>query len=259
MKTQWIKKLSCLTMVVLCLSVFTATAEAAVVWSEDFNTGMDGWTTTGFVSWDSGPVVEGNFSTDGNQLTVLDDDVNYARRESTVVVGTWSFDMYVPDTPNGYVGVAFMSNGTRPLELDTRFVSVEAATVGQDRFNFWWMRGPNEWLGDIAYIPTESIVGWHHIDITRTSGGLFNVYFNGSFEFTTVTNDVTQSTYFECFGVNATGAAFDNIVVNDEVWEPEETTPTPTTPPPEIPYVLVAVGVGVAVVIVLAVVCLRRR
>jgi len=258
MKTQWLKVLSFLTMFVLCLSVFIATADADTVWSEDFDTGMDGWTTTAFTSWDSGPVVAGNFSTDGNQLTVLDNDANYARHESTNVVGTWSFDMYVPNTPNGYIGVAFMSNGTRPLEFDTRFVSVEATTVGQDRFNFWWMRGPNEWLGDIAYVPTESIVGWHHIDITRTSGGLFNVFFNGSFEFTTVTNDVTQSTYFECFGVNATGAAFDNIVVSDTIDITTDTgTPPPT--PPEIPYLLVTVGVGVVVVVLLAVVCLRRR
>jgi hypothetical protein len=260
MKTKYLHLLAGITMIVLCISVLTATTTAATVWSEDF-ADMTEWTTTAFVTWQSGPIVEGNFSVIDGKLTVMDDDVNYARHDSAVTEGTWSFDMFVPDIPHGYVGVSFMSNGSRPLELDSRWIAVEATMEGLDRFNFWWQRGPDNWVGDICYTPTGSILGWHHIDITRTSGGTFNLFFNGSFEYTTLTNDVTQSTYLECYGVNATGAMFDNIVVDDD---PGKITP-PTTPPTTptaapLPWDLIAIGGGVAVVvIVLAIVCLRRR
>ncbi|MHA2027064.1 MAG: hypothetical protein ACXACG_00270 [Candidatus Thorarchaeota archaeon] len=259
MKTRWVHGLAAVIMFALCISVYTNNASAAMVWNEDFDNLTD-WTTFAFEHWTNGPVIAGNFSVDGGVLTVLDDDVNYARHDSTINVGTWSFDLFVPDVPAGWAGVAFMSNGTRPIMFDTRMISVEATTVGVDRFIFWWLRGPNEGIGETCYTPETSILGWHHIDITRTSGGLFNVFFNDTFEYTTVTNDVTLSTYFECFADNATGAAFDNIVVSDTIdITPPTTTPSEPTPTP-LPWDLIAIGGGVAVVvIVLAIVCVKRR
>lgn len=258
MKTKRMYILAGIATLVLCMSIVTNTAQAAEVWSEDFESGMTEWTTFAFEDWEEGPTIAGNFSDAGGVLTTLDDDVNYARHDSAIVVGTWSFDMYVPDTANSYVGVSFMSNGTRPTNLDTRMISVEATTKGVDRFIFWWIRGPNNIVGETCYTPTDSIVGWHHIDITRTSAGLFNVFFNGTFEYTTLTNDVTQSTYFECFA-NATGAAFDNIVVSDtiDITRPVTTTPPPTEPP--IPWDLIAIGGGVAVVVIIVLIVILKR
>lgn len=261
-KTRWIHGVAGFTMFVLCLSVFTNTVTATLVWSEDF-ADMTDWTTTAFLTWQSGPIIAGNFSVVDGKLTVMDDDVNYARHNSTVEVGTWSFDLYVPDTPNGYVGVAFMSNGSRPLDFDSRWIAVEATTDGTDRFNLWWQRGPNNWIGEVCYTPTGSILGWHHIDVTRTSGGQINLFFNGTFIYDTLTNDVIHSTYLECYGVNATGAAFDNIFVDDEIIITPPTTPpstTPTEPTGAIPWDLVAIAGGVIVVVaVLAIVCVKRR
>ena len=256
LKTRWMHILGSFAAVVICMSFMMNTAQAATVWSEDFND-MNDWTTVAFLDWNTGPTVAGNFSVVGGVLTVLDNDVNYARHDSTVEVGTWSFDLFVPDTPHGFVGVSFMSNGTRPLVLDSRWIAVEASREGVDRFNLWWQRGPDNWVGDICYTPTGSILGWHHIEVTRTSGGQINVFFNGTFKYSTVTNDVTHSTYLECYAVNATGAAFDNILVSDTIDVTTGTTTPETTP--DFLYILITVGVGVVVVLILAIVFLRRR
>ncbi len=260
MKTKRMYILAGITTLVLCMSIVTNTAQAAEVWSEDFNDElMTGWTTFAFESWEDGPIIAGNFSAEGGMLASLDDDGNFARHDSTVNVGTWSFDLYVPDMVDGYVGVAFMSNGTRPFEFDTRMISIEATTDGVDRFIFWWSRGPNNVIGVTCFTPTDSILGWHHIDVTRTSGGLFNVFFNGTFEYTTVTNDVTSSTYLECFASNGTGAAFDNIVVSDTIdVTPPVTTPTTPEPTP-IPWDLIAIGAGVVFVVLIVIVILKRK
>jgi hypothetical protein len=255
-KTRWMHILAGFAALVICMSFMMNTTQAAPIWSENFDAGMGDWTTFAFLDWNTGPIVEGNFSVEGGALTVMDNDVNYARHDSTMVVGTWSFDLFVPDTQHSYVGVSFMSNGSRPIQLDSRWIAVEATTEGVDRFNLWWQRGPDNWVGDTCYTPTGSILGWHHIDVTRSSGGRINIFFNGTFEYTTITNDVTHSTYLECYGVNATGAAFDNIMVDDTILP----TATPTTSvPPEVPYLLIAVGAGIVVLLVLAVVFLRRR
>jgi len=262
MKTRYLHILAGLSILVLCISVCTTTSTAATVWSEDFEGGMTEWTTFAFETFQSGPVIEGNFSVVDGALTSMDDDFNFAQHDSTNEVGTWSFDLYVPDVPDGYVGVNFMSNGSRPLDFDTRMISIEATTEGTDHFIFWWIRGVNQVLTDIAYTPGGSIVGWHHIDVTRTSGGSFEVFFNGSHEYTTLTNDVIHSTYLECFALRAEGAMFDNIVVSDSIDITPPTTP-PTTPIPSgtpLPWDLIAIGGGVAVVvIILAIVCLKRR
>ena len=99
------------------------------------------------------------------------------------------------------------------------------------------------WAYDNAYVLKVK-----YLDCTNYEGMKVMVY-KGQY---------IHSTYLECYGVNATGAAFDNIMVNDTILP--TATPTPTTSaPPEIPYLLIAVGVGVAVLVIIAIVCLRRR
>jgi hypothetical protein len=270
MKTHWIKKLSCFMMLVLCLSVFTATAEAVEVWSDDFDDGnYDGWSVLAYESATSLVTIEGNFSATSGMLTVLDDDFQRARINSTTNVGTWSFDMYVPEGATGGIDVIFMSNGTRPYPLfASRMISVEC-WIEAGRFDFWELIGAEEGRLFHQFIPDEGLFGWHHFDVTRSIGGDLNLFHNGTHLHRETGSLVTTSAYFEFWCWNATGAAIDNIEVNDEIivtppppvtTTPEPTTtPTPTTPPPEIPYLLVAVGAGAAVVVVLAVVCLRRR
>lgn len=170
--------------------------------------------------------------------------------------------MYVPDDDDnvGAIDVIFMSNGSRPItNYSSMYVSVEAY-IAMDWFDIWEMRGADGVLFH-QFRPVTGIEGWHHFVVTRTSGGHFYIYHNGTKVTDFVNNDVASSAYFEFSSLNAIGATIDNIVVNDTVWTPttteSTTTPTPTTP--DILYMLIAVGVGVAVIIVLAVVFLRRR
>jgi len=104
----------------------------------------------------------------------------------------------------------------------------------------------------------KPLAGWHHIEVSRNSDNRFLLTLNGTLEANVTSTSVTSSTYFQVLCNNVTGAAIDNIVVEEPIPTP---TPTPTTPPPDSPlWILITVGGGVAVaVIVLAVVYLRRR
>jgi hypothetical protein len=252
-------------MVVLCISVCTTTTNADEVWSEDFVGPLDDWTIYGY-KYDDYPVpTEGNFSYASGMLEALDDDVNIARHNSTTNEGTWIFDMYVPDDDDGEgnIYVEFLSNGSSFIEFgNASFVSV-GAYLDQDKFVAWSIVGSGYLVhSDIDVDPLE---GWHHIAVRRTSEGRFLVAFNRTLKANFTSTAVTSSTYLQFLCNDATGAAIDNLIVDDdpeEFWNHVDLPPTtPTTPTDGFPpWILIAVGGGVAVaVIVLAVVVLRRR
>ena len=260
MKTRWMHFLAGFVMLVLCLSVCTTTSDAAVVWEDNFDDGnYDGWTILGYESDTSLVMIPGNFSAAEGMLTVLDDDMNVARRESTTSVGTWSFDMFVPDDGDGVIDFMFMSNGSRPYpHFASRFVSVEA-WIDMSRFDVWGMDGLSGRLFD-NWAPV--LQGWHHIEVSRNSGGRILVYFNGTLRADFDNNVVSTSTYLEIWCTNATGAMIDNIVVDDEPL-PNPTTPTTTpTPTPTatpLPWDLIAIVGGVGVVVIVLVVLFAKR
>ncbi len=248
MKTRWIQLIAGLAMFVLCISVCTTTTNAAMVWSDDFETGLDGWTIFGYESPTSTVTIEGNFSDTGGVLTVLDDDINVARHDSTVNGGTWSCDMLVQDDGEGYIYLLFMSDGAVPARAGPSTFVCVGAYMTEGKFIVWQSVESSHAVIDITDIPLQ---GWHHIEVNRTSTGRFVVSLNGTPKADFVSNDVTSSTYLEVWGGNATGCAVDNIVVDDA-------EPIITIPPPISPYVWLAVG-GTPIVIVLVVVFLRRR
>ncbi|MGY5865138.1 MAG: hypothetical protein RTV41_11100 [Candidatus Thorarchaeota archaeon] len=268
MKTRWSYIIVGLTLSLLCLAQFTGSTSAAVDWEDNFDDGnYDGWTVLGYENTTSLATIPGNFSASSGTLTVLDDDINVARHNSTMSVGTWSFDMFVPDDGDGVIDLMFMSNGSRPYYFDptpifaSSFVSVEA-WIDMSRFDIWGMAGVSGRLFD-TWSPV--LQGWHHIDVSRTSGGRILVYFNGTLRADFDNNVVSTSTYLEIWCLNATGAMIDNIVVDDTPLPIPSTTTTTTnggtTPPPtSIPWDLVAIIGGMSVVvIVLVIVVLRRR
>lgn len=265
MKTRWIQLIAGLAMMVLCISTCATTSNAAVVWSEDFEEGpLDDWTLYGYTDYINETEwvkTEGNFSVADGTLKVLDDEVNIARHDSDVTVGTWSFDMYIPNDDYAAIYVEIMSNGTYEYfgATNESFVAVgywNDPDPGNAKFIVW------EWVGDdweiFSNIILDPLEGWHHIDVTRTSGGYFEFHFDGVLPTQAIppanftNNDVTSSTYLQFYCQNGSGAAIDNLVVRDDI------IPITPPPPPIPPYVWLAVG-GTAVVIVLAIVLLRRR
>ncbi|MHA2210727.1 MAG: hypothetical protein ACXABV_16360 [Candidatus Thorarchaeota archaeon] len=269
MKTRWMHLIAGITMCILCISVCTTTVNADLVWEDNFDDGTyePEWTTFGYANITSPVEIGGNFSAADYTLKVLDDDFNVARHESTTNVGTWSFDMFIPAEAYGFFYVDFMSNGYNNQELG----NLSVLTVGAD----WLHTGPYrfqllEGLGSSWHLlkdyTPDVFHGWHHIDVSRTSDGHFYVYFNGTLTWDFVDMSVTSSTYLSVEGYNMTGAAIDNLVVDDTIPTPSPTTtpttpPTTTTPPPPpSPLDPIIIGGGVAVVvIVLVIVILRRR
>jgi hypothetical protein len=193
-------------------------------------------------------------------MTVLDDDINVARHDSTVNVGTWSFDIFVQDEGDGYFYVEFMSDGAVPYGVDDSTFVCVGPYLTEDKFVVWQQTGSIITTHSNIYI--DPLQGWHHIDVSRDSSGNFKVWFNGTLESEFVST-VTSSTYFEVYCGDATGCAIDSIIVTDEI--PNETTTTTTTPtdgttpPPVGTIMLIIAGVGVAVVVIALVVVFTKR
>ncbi|MFX0055570.1 MAG: hypothetical protein ACFFAX_14320 [Promethearchaeota archaeon] len=269
MKTRLVHLIAGCTMLVLCISICTTTSNAALVWQDNFDVpGLEDWIIFAYENLNDTDPMEGNFSDASGALEVLDDDMNFARHLSTTSVGTWSFDMFVPENENveWATYVYIMSNGSRQIPTyPSDFIAVGAWNREIQylwSFIVWTMNG----LDWIIHKTIYRNPGWHHIDVSRTNDGHFYVWFNGTLETDFIYNDVTRSTYLEFYSYNAAGAAIDNLVVRDDFPIPFPTpTPTPTPsstppPPPLLPWDLIAVGGGGAlVVIVAAIVFLRRR
>jgi hypothetical protein len=263
MKTRWIQLIAGLAIVVLCISVCTTTANAAEVWSEYFEGEIEDWTIYGYIYGGLGydPVpTEGNFSYASGMLVALDDDVNIARHDSPTSVGTWIFDMFVPDDDDGHghVYVEFLSNGSSFIEFgNASFVSV-GAYFDDNEFVLWSIVGSS--YSVYKHITDIPLQGWHRIVVSRSIEGRFLVAFNGTIVANVTRTSVTSSMYLQFICNNATGAAIDNIVVEEPI--PTTTTSTPTTGGNGgIDWPLIAIGGGVAavVIIVVLVIILKRR
>jgi hypothetical protein len=260
MKTRWIQLIAVFAMVVLCISTCATTSNAAGNWNEDFEGEMGDWTIFAYENRTTLVTTEGSFSVVDGRLTATGDDINRARHDSDLTVGSWCFDMFVPDTHNGCFYVDFMINDTRPFpEYPSTSVTIGASML-QNRFWIWQTNGYSWTILKTIY--TDSIQGLYHIKVNRTDYGKFGVYLNDTREASFTNPTVNSSTYFVVDSWNATGAWVDNIYVSDDLnFESPTLTPTPTNGGNGgIDWILIAVGGGVAVaVIVLAIVLLRRR
>jgi len=247
MKTRWIQLIAGIAMFALCISVFTTTTDATVIWQDDFSDpNLPGWTFYGYENITSQVMIEGDFSAASGRLEVLDDDVNIARHDSTMDVGSWIFDMYVPDGYDGNFYVEFMSNGTVSWAGATNYSHISAGFY-RDAF-FVWREKVVYGAYVISTVNMDSVQGWHHIKVNRTSDGHFEVCINGTLRASFDYTGITSTTYLQVYSNNATGAALDNLVVSDDKTETS------------LPWELIMIGSGVAiVVIVLAIFILRRR
>lgn len=239
---------------------------SAVVWTEDFDDpNLDGWEIWGMNYTEPAGPLPPNYSVSEDMLRFqgLTNHWTIASYNTTLGVGTWSFDLDVQDQFRHHFYVAFFGGywdndsiawpdwqpsvpyeyGIAPFtdaysRWDSEFVLYRASPG----------RGSFDTLA--RYSPPE-MIGWHHIDITRDASGLFNVYLNG-----TLCMSATSTLYTttECFKIySGVGPAIDNIVVQDTI--------IPSTDPLPFDPVIIAVigGVAVVVIVIVIIVVIKRR
>ncbi|MHA1961520.1 MAG: hypothetical protein ACW99U_14965 [Candidatus Thorarchaeota archaeon] len=259
--------------VILNLLLLTFTpipAQAAEVWSDNFNDGnYDGWTT---LRPDNFTASNGYLENTYNATSVYDRP--YISYENDVNNGTWSYDAYVA---HNYMIIMFWYE---PSDFCALWHEVNGADI------IWNWDTKEIWTSPVGLMGV-----WTHFDITLSSDPFYvDVFVDGThrLHYEPIFTPTGESEEFTFWGVSE-GDAIDNVVVSDSFdiecdngtcdvdhYEPPTTTTTTptdttettttttddtTTPPPpaDIPMEFIALGVAVPVVIVVLVVGLRMR
>jgi len=260
-----------LVLAVLISSFGPILVSADVVWEDNFNDGnYDGWTIC-----ENPNVVSGsNWSVANNYLqldqTTWSDfwEINWGliSHPSTVAYGTWSFDFKaneslvvseedttVPENIVQSFSIVFISNDIDNLDdiNDWKCYWIHfKAEPGGNSFVIYLRKNLMTVIGRAgALVP---VAGWHHINVTRTTDGVFSVYRNGALVIQAWDTEIDTSELFVCCAQN--GAMFDHIVVDDEIL-----IPSPFYIPPMTMILLAGGGIAAIVVIVLVVWKVRRR
>ena len=231
--------LTCVLLISLVL-LLPDSASATLVWSDAFDDGnFDGWTVT-----------YGSYSCAENALLAIQysSAIHYP---STVMVGTWSFDLLLIDSGTSCLHVCFYCESFQIYP--TTGMDLKVSRNGFELM--YWLDYYDDSIGE--YFPPFVMAGWQHIDITRDDTGLIRVYINDSLRIETVDNRIPSSSYF--YLLTNQGEGIDNIVVSDSV----DITPNPATPSGTLfeflaPY-LPLVVLGLALIVVLSVGILFRR
>ncbi|MHA1960609.1 MAG: hypothetical protein ACW99U_10270 [Candidatus Thorarchaeota archaeon] len=249
----------------LLLALTPIPAQAAIVWSDNFDDGnYDGWTmceNPGF------PFNASNWSAANNYLQIDQEDWGLISYPSNVAYGTWSFDFKFNETEverrKFQMRIFFISNDINNVtsvgdndDLSCYYFDFNVLTTSSTDFYL----SLEKWHGAFntiidQYNTPVPVAGWHHIDVTRNTTGWFSVYHNGSLVLQGLDTELTTSELFVLSFED--WQIIDNIVVRDDI--PETTTTTPPPPPADIPMEFIALGIAVPVVIIVVVVGLRMR
>jgi hypothetical protein len=169
----------------------------SIVWSDDFEDGnLDGWEI----------FYAGNFWVDNGVLSSKTEGDLY--HLSTVLSGTWSFDLYLISNPGLTHEVQFTEGGT-----NYQMISVE----NNPNTQIWvtTQMDPEEEITSNIDLG-EELTGWHHFDVTRDESGWIKVYMDGQFLIEHFDNrpfSVDMLTVYYC----CNGPFLDNIIVQDQV------------------------------------------
>ncbi len=253
-------------LVLILLSIHRVSS--TIAWNETFEN-LDDWelfSATGVFNegiMNYQPIVPEYSLANGALITPYTptwDNVSLAICNSTVTTGTWSFDVYLPpgdenkcsfavlimfndphgnynltgsiggywSTKTGY-GMNFDNTNETGLEIFEDWSSLSF-------LSFWGGTGT---FGNLVYpkthpVTASSIIGAHHIDMTRNENGQFCVYYDRNYTKPFIqTKDVYSSisTKFAIF--SRRGAAhIDNITVSDSIDITYSSTTTTTTTAP---------------------------
>ena len=203
--------------------------------------------------------------------------MNVAYLNHSVNYGTWSFDLFIVDTPGAECVVQLITDHYNPTtEISTipgpgrnygyAFVMIThdigISPYGQPTIDFWRLVGTQHTsLGRYDVGPPSYSWNncWTHFDVTRNSTGYFNVYINGTLRMSGQDNITIPSGYFIFAGL--TGQAIDNVLIYDYMLPP----PPPITTTlylflPDFTLPLIAISaIELIVIIVLVILYFRRR
>jgi len=230
----------------LCWMGFSPLAcSGAVVWSDDFNDGNhDGWTICRNPVYDS----VSNWSATNGYLQLAGSDWGIISHPSNVAYGTWSLDFKFDEAQvvtRSWADIVFISSNLDGATDDLAcyflafVVSMAAESyglalrLGKAKDGVFTTMDSSETL--------LSVAGWHHIDVTRTTTGLFSVYNNGSLILQGTDTDIGTS---ELFSLWAGQGLLDNVVVDDA---------------PPIDWLPIGMGASAVVIIAVVVIFLKRR
>jgi hypothetical protein len=185
----------------MCLFIACSSSEdASIAWSDDFDDGdLDGWDV-----W----YQKGLYSVDDGVLTIKTGGDLY--QESTVLNGTWSFDLYFDNN----------SETTHEFRFTEGTYNFQNLEVKQAQNTQIWITTQRD-DGDAipSYVDLgERLSDWHHIDITREDIGLIKVYLDGEFileHFDDREFDAEKLVVMYC----CSGPVLDNLVVRDQIIE----------------------------------------
>ena len=261
---------------------------------EDMN--YDKWETYGMVYNRTAdlynPAKTANYSAADKTLRVTGPAGDWFRQlysvayiNHSVNYGTWSFDLYVVDTPGHECVIHLLSdyyypwepeNGISPIHLNYSYIFV-ILTYGSwpgtnyDRplIEFWYLNNGIHIVVDRYEIgPAGSTWSdrWTHFDITRNAAGHFDIYLNGTLCLSGKPGvHYIPSGYFQFLG--QTGQAIDNLAIYDYIVPPPPDTTVTTTEPTTTtstgfnltPVLIPISALELVVIVLLVVVYFRKR
>ncbi|MGY5859349.1 MAG: hypothetical protein RTU63_08260 [Candidatus Thorarchaeota archaeon] len=163
---------------------------ATEMWSDDFeDNDISDWT-----------IGDGDFSADGGTLKPNGTDWNYIAHSCSVEWGTWSFDVYVTNTEDGYFKV---------FPLDDYVIIFEEAENRIELHRISQRGGP------LDTYTSPSVQGWNNYTMTRTDNAYTVVYMNGTPILEGWGSTAIEGDVFEI--ESQSGPKFDNIIVDNTI------------------------------------------
>ncbi len=222
---------------------------ATLVWEEDFeNPPFDDWSLYGYDTvgpWQSAncpPIIANGAMTthisQGKQAIAI--------HTSLVAYGTWSFDFDIPEDQESLFSIMFIANnygggnlnftGKTYSEISYDMVCyiiyIKSGTEGGDWVNDYsitlkiWIGNSSLYLNLAEYILSSSLIGTHHMTITRNSTqGEFQINLDSE-RIIRVTNNIIKTSEILEFSTFYGEVSIDNLTVCDSVGP---CLPTPTT------------------------------
>ena len=244
-------KIKNLSLIIICSFLMSMnSAYADTVWYDTFDDKEpDGWETE-ILDWDLSDAFTGEtaeFDTSDGTLKAPGEtpgNIWYlATHNSSIDVGTWSFDVNIVNTDWEHFYVFLMTDDwedypSKAYSYDIIFVTEHGDIDPDSKGGIVLYKRPGyriQWDTIGEWSSTEEILGWHHIDVTRDPDGVFDVYLDDEL----IIHVEDESPVFDMFSTfrfeASSGPEIDNVVVLDtyDIETAREWTEPEPEPEPE--------------------------